>query len=171
MERHPTIGARALGIFTAVAIVFVLRFSLTAAPAGQAPKPAPAPPAPTTNCQPGQDLIAIPEIKSVDKRLRAELELTSGKRTLWGSVGDTRCVQQDIRYFTGRSLLTPGKNDPAFSRGEPIPGPTLRARVGDLIEVRFLNHVDPLNFANTLDRSRPIRRTRPAATKCAQTPG
>jgi len=35
----------------------------------------------------------IPEIKrNPDGRLRAELELTSGKRTLWGSVNDPRCV-------------------------------------------------------------------------------
>ena len=106
-----------------------------------------------STCQPGQDLITVPEIKSENGRLRAEMVLTSGKRTLWGSTGDTRCIQQDLRYFKGRNLLKAEREDPAFSKGEPIPGPTLRARVGDLIEVKFLNHVDTQAFANTLDQS------------------
>jgi FtsP/CotA-like multicopper oxidase with cupredoxin domain len=104
-------------------------------------------------CQPGQDLITIPEIRSENGRLRAEITLTSGKRTLWGSTGDTRCVPQDLRYIKGRNLLKPGPEDPAFSRGEPIPGPTLRARVGDLIQIKFLNRVDTQAFANSLDQN------------------
>src|SRR4051794_39295857 len=110
MHRHSTIGVRVLGIVTAVVVALGVRYSLTAAPADQ-PAAQTAAPAAASNCQPGQDLIAVPEIKrSADGRLRAELELTSGKRTLWGSLGDTRCVPQDLRYFTGRSLLTPGSN-------------------------------------------------------------
>ncbi|HEX9367866.1 MAG TPA: multicopper oxidase domain-containing protein [Vicinamibacterales bacterium] len=155
MQRHPTIGTFAIGIVAACVLFLGLRFSMTAALARQTPAPPAQTPAPATNCQSGQDLITIPEIASdaSSHRLRAEIRLTSGKRALWGSVGDTRCVQQDMRYFTGRSLLTSGKDDPAFSTGEPLPGPTLRARVGDLIEVRFLNQVDPQSFANTLDQA------------------
>ena len=110
-------------------------------------------PAPPLNCQPGQDLITVPEIRSENGRLRAELTLTSGKRTLWGSPGDPRCIPQDLRYFTGRNLLKPGPEDPAFSTGQPIPGPTLRARVGDLIQIKFQNHVDTQAFANSLDQA------------------
>lgn len=108
-----------------------------------------------TPCQPGQELITIPEIKSNDQGiLRAEIRLTSGQRTLWGSVGDTRCVPQALRYFTGRDLLKPGsKEDKAFAQGEPLPGPTLRAKVGDLIQIKFLNHVDTQEFANSLDQA------------------
>ena len=108
---------------------------------------------PPNACQPGQDLITIPEIRSENGRLRAEITVTGGKRTLWGSVGDTRCVPQDLRYFKGRNLLKPGPEDPAFSTGEPIPGPTLRARVGDLIQIKFLNRVDTQAFAYSLDQS------------------
>src|SRR6185295_11455132 len=93
-------------------------------------------------CEPGRDLIAVPEIKSERGILRAELALLSGKRTLWGSVGDSRCLPQDLRFFAGRSLLNGESQDPAFTSGEPIPGPTLRARVGDLIEVKFVNRID-----------------------------
>src|SRR5262245_43952731 len=93
--------------------------------------------APGPDCQPGQDLITVPEIRSENGRLRAEMTVVSGKRTLWGSPGDTRCIPQDLRYFQGRNLLKPGPLDPAFSSGAPIPGPTLRARVGDLIQIKF----------------------------------
>jgi FtsP/CotA-like multicopper oxidase with cupredoxin domain len=154
MERHRPTTTLMLRLLALVVVLLGLRFSMAPTLAGQAP-PQPAPPAPTTNCQPGQDLITVPEIaRNPDGRLRAELELTSGKRTLWGSAGDPRCVPQDLRYFTGRNLFTPnGKNDPAFATGEPIPGPTFRARVGDLIEIRFLNHVDTQKFAASLDRA------------------
>jgi FtsP/CotA-like multicopper oxidase with cupredoxin domain len=164
MQRH--IKAFTLG---GLAVVFPVvlgctRPPITPAPGAQPPAPAAATPAAATaaaalassaNCQPGQDLITIPEIRSdtASHRLRAEIELTSGKRTLWGSIGDPRCAQQDLRYFTGRNLLAPGPDDPAFAKGDPIPGPTLRARVGDLIEVRFLNNIDTQQFANTLDQS------------------
>ena len=102
-------------------------------------------------CQPGQDLITIPEIRSENGLLRGEItitdgKVTDGKRTLWGSATDPRCIPQDLRYFKGRNLLKPGPEDPAFSTGEPIPGPTLRARVGDLIQIKFLNHVDTQTF-------------------------
>jgi len=103
-------------------------------------------------CEPGRDLIAVPEIKSERGILRAELALLSGKRTLWGSVGDSRCLPQDLRFFAGRSLLNGESQDPAFTSGEPIPGPTLRARVGDLIEVKFVNRIDTQAFSSTLDQ-------------------
>jgi FtsP/CotA-like multicopper oxidase with cupredoxin domain len=118
------------------------------------PTPSPAPPTPPASpCAPGQDLITVPEIKSEGGHLKAEITLTSGKRTLWGSAGDSRCVQQDLRFFKGRNLLKPGPEDPAFSTGIPIPGPTLRAKVGDLIQVKFLNQVDTQAFANSLDQA------------------
>lgn len=103
-------------------------------------------------CQERQELITVPEIRSENGRLRAEIAITSGKRTLWGSTGDPRCLPQDLRYFKGRNLLKNEPENPLFASGEPIPGPTLRARVGDLIQVKFLNHVDTQAFANSLDQ-------------------
>jgi len=106
----------------------------------------------------GQDLIDIPEIRrSPDGKLRAVVRLTDGMRTLWGSQGipsagtqtDTRCASQDIRYFDGYNLSDP---KPWPARPEPLPGPTLRARVGDTVEVMFLNQINMQHFANTLDQ-------------------
>jgi len=130
---------------SAFAIVFGLVISMAPRPAGTQ--------APPSNCQPGQDLIRIPEIRSENGRMRAEVSVVSGKRTLWGSTNDPRCIPQDLRYFQGRNLLPPGPMDPAFSSGAPIPGPTLRARVGDLIEIKFQNLVDPQAFAYSLDQA------------------
>ncbi|MBZ5524347.1 MAG: multicopper oxidase domain-containing protein [Acidobacteriia bacterium] len=104
-------------------------------------------------CPPAsQPLIKVPEIRSAGGKLKAELLLKDGLRTLWGSPGDPRCASQYMRFFTGRSLLTPSPVDPLFAGPAPIPGPTLRAHVGDLIEIEFDNHVNTQNFANSLDR-------------------
>ena len=103
-------------------------------------------------CQPGQDLITIPEIRSENGLLRGEITITSGNRNLWGSASNPRCAPQALRYFTGRNLLKPGPDDPAFAKDEPIPGPTLRARVGDLIQIKLLNHLDTQAFPNSLDQ-------------------
>jgi hypothetical protein len=38
-----------------------------------------------------------------------------------------------------------------FTHGVPAPGPTLRARVGDRVQITLLNHVNVKNFPGTLD--------------------
>lgn len=104
-------------------------------------------------CPPAsQPLITIPVIHGDGKHLKAELLLTDGLRTLWGTPGDPRCATQYMRFFTGRSLLTPTPVDPKFAGQAPIPGPTFRAHVGELIEIAFDNHVNTQHFANSLDR-------------------
>lgn len=99
-------------------------------------------------CPPQQDLIKIPEIKSENGVLRATLKNVDGVRTLWGSVGDNRCATQYLRLFEG---FNPASPQPWPTGPEPLPGPTLRARVGDSVEITFLNQVNTLNFAKTLD--------------------
>ena len=106
----------------------------------------------------GQALIDIPEIKhGNDGTLRAVVRLTDGMRTLWGSQGvpqtgsqtDTRCASQDVRYFDG---YNPSDPKPWPSGPEILPGPTLRAHVGNTVEVMFLNQINTQHFANTLDQ-------------------
>ena len=104
-------------------------------------------------CPKGEDLITIPEIKSVDGTLKALITVKDGKRTLWGYGADVGCQSQDIRYFAGQDLQSDQPENPAFGKKDPIPGPTLRARVGDLIEITFRNQVNPLHFAQTLDQA------------------
>lgn len=105
-------------------------------------------------CPTASALLTIPEIASTNHRLRATLTLTDGARTLWDS-GSSRCASLPMRYFTGHSGLQPGPDDPAFASGDALPGPTFRARVGDWVEIAFFNHVNPLDFPNTLDQGDP----------------
>src|SRR5262245_38245734 len=103
-------------------------------------------------CPQGQDLITIPEISSEKGLLMAEIRITSGNRNLWDSARNPCLEPQPLRYITGRNLLKPGPDDPAFAKDEPIPVPTLRARVGDLIQIKFLNHVDTMKFPISPDQ-------------------
>ncbi|HEY2235170.1 MAG TPA: hypothetical protein VGK01_16990, partial [Candidatus Angelobacter sp.] len=101
----------------------------------------------------GRALLTVPEIKSENGRLKALLVLgDNDKRVMWDSGSTPRCATQFMRFFHGRSLLKSGPEDPLFSKSDPIPGPTLRARVGDLIEVQFENLIDTQHFINSLDR-------------------
>lgn len=103
-----------------------------------------------------QNLLNMPEIKSENGRLRANIKLTDGLRTVWGSVGigpnapsDKRCASQYMRFFEGTDLLHP---KPWPSGPDPMPGPTLRAHVGDLVEIMFQNQINTQHFANSLDQ-------------------
>jgi FtsP/CotA-like multicopper oxidase with cupredoxin domain len=119
--------------------------------------PAPAQNPVIVDCPPpNQSLITMPEIKSQNGRLRAGIKLTDGLRTMWGSVAvspgtstDPRCASQYVRFFEG---YDPANPHPWPTGSDPIPGPTLRARVGDLVEITFLNQINTQHFANTLDQ-------------------
>lgn len=106
-------------------------------------------PAFAQNCTPLRDLIKIPEIKSQNGRLQATIILADEQRSLAGSATGTPCNLQRLRYFKGFNTAQP---TPWPNITDPIPGPTLRARVGDLVEITFLNQINPSNFPNTLDQ-------------------
>ncbi len=106
-------------------------------------------PAQAQNCTPLRDLITIPEIGSENGRLQATVILSDEQRSLAGSAAGTPCDFQRLRFFKGFKTSQP---TPWPSTGDPIPGPTLRVHVGDLVELTFLNQVNPSNFPNTLDQ-------------------
>jgi FtsP/CotA-like multicopper oxidase with cupredoxin domain len=131
------------------------------APPKGSPNPAPTP-VPSQNpvivsCPPsGQELIMMPEVKSQNGLLRAGIKLTDGLRTVWGDVAvspgtstDPRCASQYMRFFEGYDAANP---EPWPAGSDPIPGPTLRAHVGDLVEITFQNLVNTQHFANSLDQ-------------------
>src|SRR4029077_14932632 len=92
-------------------------------------------------------------IKSEGGRLKALLLLSDNStRVMWDTGTTPRCATQPMRYFHARSLVEPGPEDPLFSKSDPIPGPTFRARVGDLIEIQFENLINTQHFINSLDR-------------------
>jgi hypothetical protein len=126
-------------------------------------------------CPSAQPFVKIPEIVSqADKLpdgktihvLRGMMELTDTQVLMMtrlpatgsngvapgtpGAVYD--CSPQTVRAFR----VLPAQPLPA-SAGQtlpdPFPGPTLRARVGDIVQLTFLNQVDPARFPQTSETS------------------
>ena len=108
-----------------------------------------------------QDLPKIPELVSSGGRLRGTITLTTelnriperypltigGKSAQPGQPGTfSACWPQWIRAFRSPEAQPPYAAVPEGSWGDPMPGPTLRARVGDIIELTFLNNIDPAKF-------------------------
>lgn len=83
--------------------------------------------------------------RPAEKRLVGTIELTSATYQI-PNVGT-----ETMRQFRG---WDPSKPMPKFGP-DLAPGPTLRARLGDLIEITFLNKVDDSKFPYTFDTSSP----------------
>jgi FtsP/CotA-like multicopper oxidase with cupredoxin domain len=106
------------------------------------PKPGEAT-SPTVPClPPGQDLVLPPEISSSDGVLKGDITLAEEfQRLPPTAVGNTSCPQQLMRGYR------PGQPPPAPNELlNPLPGPTLRARVGELVQLTFFNAVDANRF-------------------------
>lgn len=119
--------------------VCALTMMLALAPAG----------AQEPDCSPGRPLLSMPEIESKDGKLKGVVLLADEVRSLSEDSSGAGCERLDLRFFQGWSTQEPRKEWP--STGDPIPGPTLRARVGDLVQLTFLNQLDLSKFSNTLD--------------------
>ena len=115
---------------------------------------------PPADClQPGEPVYRIPVLGSQPNgKLTGTLVLTDELRRLGSS---TDCALQYLRHFVSKDAvpppILPGSDNPAPSAvgakyPDGFPGPTLRARLGDIVQLTFLNHVNPLNYPNTLDR-------------------
>jgi FtsP/CotA-like multicopper oxidase with cupredoxin domain len=103
-----------------------------------------------------RDFVSPPVLDREDGILRGTIVLMHEFQRLHGAVtppGGTatvNCVQQRVRGFRGikangvEELILPRTED-----DEPTPGPTLRARVGDLVQLTFINQVDAARFAGT----------------------
>lgn len=121
-------------------------------------------------CLAQAELVRTPELVSSGGRLRATLGVTSQlvrmsfryplKTSSGGSTQPgapppafSACYEQWVRAFFSPDAV------PAFptpKQGvnyvDPMVGPTLRAKVGDVIELAFLNTIDPSNFGDSIDR-------------------
>jgi FtsP/CotA-like multicopper oxidase with cupredoxin domain len=107
-------------------------------------------------CPPGQPLQTVMEITSstTTRVLQAILKILDENKTFWAppTDGSAGCVSNSgqMRYIAGYDPATPTRVWPT-TKGVPNPGPTLRARVGDRVQITLLNHVNVKNFPNTLD--------------------
>lgn len=103
----------------------------------------------------GQPLLKIPELtRNKEKnKLEAVMEVSDQDRIVWfpGVNGSPEyCTAQHMRFFEGYSMTHKDEKWPETKApAEPLPGPTLRARVGDLVQISFLNEIDLTNFPNS----------------------
>jgi FtsP/CotA-like multicopper oxidase with cupredoxin domain len=125
--------------------------------AAQTPPPL-APTNPNLDCPnpPSQPLIMPPEIArdSANKVLKGTIILSEEfQRLPTSSKGkNVTCAPQIVRMFRADGAPpTPPAQKPAQGYNDPIPGPTLRARVGDLIQLSFVNEVNSNRFDKNID--------------------
>ncbi len=163
-------------IAAAAAIVFA------ALPARAQPLPAWAPKAPQyAQCpSPFQPLLRIPEIVSANGKLHGTMLLSNnaermylGTQSAAGNPDPSQCLVQDVRQLSSPTAVLPGYPGtippgyqnyvpppsypgyaalPATKLTDPVPGPTLRARVGDIVELSFLNQIGGGAYWATQDR-------------------
>ncbi|MBV8544762.1 MAG: hypothetical protein JO088_08455, partial [Acidobacteria bacterium] len=106
------------------------------------------------------DLPTIPELVSTGGKLHATVVLTDEQQRLTfktppnAAPSDTnviKCAPQYVRVFKGIGAMPPLPKTTG-DYPDPMPGPTLRARLGDMIELTFLNQINPANFGDSIDR-------------------
>jgi FtsP/CotA-like multicopper oxidase with cupredoxin domain len=133
--------AKNLGCAALVAAALVVQSLPSAA---QTPCPSPAYRNPTT------------EIVSSQQVLLGTINLTEQFIPM-PQPGDTNCSprpSQLVRVFQGyQGNVTPPSPPPGQPPilTQPVPGPTLRARVGDIVQLSFINQVNQNNFDLNLD--------------------
>jgi FtsP/CotA-like multicopper oxidase with cupredoxin domain len=88
----------------------------------------------------------LPEIVSNGGRLRGMVVLWDTQQAF--QVGTGKCVPQLLRFYQNHEPAPPDPNKAMA----PLPGPTLRARLGDVVELTFLNQIDPLDYGDSIDR-------------------
>lgn len=159
--------------------VVVLFFALalgafSAHPARAQATPTPPPTSQIPCLAPQQPLVKIPEIISKDGRLRATLiagteqvrmpsryptsfvidPTKTPPKTQASQPGDPQtfqgCYPEWVRTFRSPDTTTPFPQ-PTNGLADPFPGPTLRARVGDFIELTLINEIDPAKFGQSID--------------------
>lgn len=99
----------------------------------------------TVDCaKANEPLVSVPVLASDDAThvLRGTLYTVSEQQPM--PKGST-CIAQWVRAY--RLSAPPDKPD-INKLIDPTPGPTLRARVGDVVELSFLNLIDRANFPN-----------------------
>lgn len=111
-------------------------------------------------CPTGQDLPKIPELISKNGKLHATILLTAEQQMMGSRVPATaptptsvdNCYPQLVRAIKGIDAVPPYAPYDPNKPADPLPGPTLRARVGELIELTFLNQIDMNKFPKSIDQ-------------------
>jgi FtsP/CotA-like multicopper oxidase with cupredoxin domain len=135
-----------------IAIAFLIGLMVQAIVAQTKTGAAAAAPANSVPCAAtGQDLVPLSEADAVNHILHATIMTTAEQVRMTNSTfggAPTTCYPQWIREYklvTGSTTEIPAST----TLPDPSAGPLLRAEVGDLIEVSFLNMIDPNKFPNS----------------------
>lgn len=141
-KAHVRTDDKAGALLAGIAIVVVIVLSLITSPA--------------TAQSGGSVFTNPPEIRYRDreKRLRAVMEMVDGKYRI-PNVG-IRSLRQYRGADAAQPLPTP---PPSGSSADAGPGPTLRARLGDQVQIAFLNKVNEDNFPRSVVRGGPPGRS------------
>ncbi len=129
---------------------------------------------PANDPQQSQPLLRVPELVTDGKRLNGTIVLTveTNRMKETKSASSTDCVLQYNRVYRGLNATLPEypgtipSGYPAINSfpgyvppppqkvpyTDPMPGPTFRAQVGNLVQLTFLNQVDPNYFGDSIDR-------------------
>jgi FtsP/CotA-like multicopper oxidase with cupredoxin domain len=96
---------------------------------------------------PGADFTEVGAISSKDGKLQAVIKVVNGKRNIPTSSGSTSSM---LRYFEGYNPADQKQKWP-LDASAAGPGPTLRAEIGDVVNITLLNQVKVQDFAGSLD--------------------
>lgn len=91
-------------------------------------------------CNVGQPLTTIGEIKSNGTKLQVVLQVVNGNRAVPTSL--VRSPNQMLRFYRGYNPSNPQQVWPPINSTAPGPGPTLRCSLGDDVQITFLNQVN-----------------------------
>lgn len=140
------------------ALAALIALALPALPAAAQTPPPLAPTNPNLDCPnpASQPLIMPPEIvrDAANKVLKGTIILSEEFQRLPTSTKgkNVTCAPQIVRTFRADGAPpTPPAQKPVQGYNDPIPGPTLRARVGDLIQLGFVNEVNSNRFDRNID--------------------
>lgn len=150
-----------------IAIAFLMLQTLPAhaqdLPSGECP----------ATMMPGQTFFRVPEIIAQNNKLRGTILLSDQqdwmafRRPISAPTDQStsQCFPQYVRILRGMDTMLYQRNNqgsvsavpyaPAPAANGyplPMPGPTLRARVGDLVQLTFLNQINAQDFPNSIDR-------------------
>ncbi len=99
-------------------------------------------------CNVGQPLTTIGEIKSNGTTLQVVLQVVNGNRSV--PVSTVRNQTQMLRYYKGYNPSNTQQAWPPGNSTAPGPGPTLRCSLGDDVQITFLNQVNVGDYPATM---------------------
>lgn len=142
--------------FRRAAVIAATAFASIAPATAQTTQPT----SPTMNCMEANPPFVMPsEIASANGILKGTITLTEQMQRVPTSAGGgtPTCTPQWMRVFqSGNVTPTPSTVQPTGTV-DPTPGPTLRAKVGDIVQLTFINQVNSNRFDRNIDLEQCMR--------------